>query len=156
MRRIPVLLAGALAVALVAGCESAPRSRAVKMGPVDTGLGSVEAVRRQLMGSWELVSLDIFSPSGEKTAAQASGRLTYDEFGNLSIKGTVTGSTQIDPSALNLSGRVAIDPDLHTLRITSVTAASTDAKRVDPRLDAANVRYYAFDNDLLTTTIKNA
>jgi hypothetical protein len=156
MRRIPVFVLGAVMTALLAGCQGGPSQRPVKMGPVDTGLGSVEAVRRQLKGTWELVSLDVFSPSGEKSAAQASGRLTYDEFGNLKMTGTVTGSATMDPSALNLSGRVAIDPDAHTLRITSVTATSTDDKRVDPKLDAAHVRYYSFTNDLLTTTIKNA
>jgi hypothetical protein len=156
MRRIPILLIAALATTVLAGCEAAPRSRPVKMGPVDTGLDSVEAARRQLKGTWELVSLDVFSPTGEKTTAQATGKLTYDEFGNLAMTGTVTGSAQIDPSALNLTGRVAIDPDAHTLRITSVSAASTDDKRVDPKLDASNVRYYAFSGDLLTTTLKNA
>ena len=159
MRRLhalPAVLIATLAVSLLSGCEAAPRARPVKMGPVDTGTGSVESVRRQLQGTWELVTLEVYSSSGEKTTAQASGRLQYDDHGNMSIHGTITGTANIDPSALNLEGRVAIDPDAHTFRITSVTAKSTDDRRVDPKLDAAHVRYYAFEGDVLTTTIKNA
>jgi len=125
------------------------------MGDVDTGVNSVESVRRQLKGTWELVSLDIFSPAGEKEAAQATGRLTFDEYGNLAMRGTITGGPNLDPSALNLSGRVTIDPDLHAMRVGGVTAANADAKRIDPKLDATNVRYYAFEGDLLKTTLKN-
>jgi hypothetical protein len=146
----------ALAIPLLAGCQAAPRARPVKMGPVDTGIGSVESVRRQLQGTWELVRLDVYSSSGEKTTAQATGRLQYDDHGNMAIHGTITGSATLEPSVLNLEGRVAIDPDQHILRITSVTAKSKDDRRVDPKLDPAHVRYYAFEGELLTTTIKNA
>jgi len=156
MRRSHLFLtAAAIAVPLVTGCTAAPRTRPVKMGDVDTGTSSVEAVRRQLKGTWELVGLDVFSPGGEKTAAQANGRLTFDEYGNLAMKGTITGGPTLDPSALNLTGRVTIDPDLHAIRIGGVTAATTDAKRIDPKLDATNVRYYQFEGDLLKTTLKN-
>jgi len=148
-------MAAALALPLVSGCTAAPRVRPVKMGDVDTGANSVESVRRQLKGTWELVSLDVVEPSGQKVPAQATGRLTFDEYGNLAMKGTVTGGPNLDPSALNLTGRVTIDPDLHAIRIGGVSAANADAKRIDPKLDASNVRYYAFEGDLLKTTLKN-
>lgn len=156
MRRMHVsLLAAALALPLFTGCTAAPRVRPVKMGDVDTGANSVESVRRQLKGTWELVSLDVVSPSGDKTPAQANGRLTFDEYGNLAMRGTITAGPALDPSALNLTGRVTIDPDLHALRIGGVEAANADGKRIDPKLDATNVRYYAFEGDRLTTTVKN-
>jgi hypothetical protein len=138
----------------VFACTAAPRVRPVKMGDVDTGASSVEAVRRQLKGTWQLVSLDVFSPSGEKTAAQATGQLTCDDYGNLAMKGTITGAN-LDPSALNLTGRMTIDPDLHAIRIGGVSAANADDRRIDPKLDASNVRYYVFEGDLLKTTLKN-
>ena len=149
-----ILTAVALAL-LVSGCTAAPRVRPVKMGDVDTGINSVEAVRRQLKGTWELVSLDVFSPSGEKAAAPATGRLTFDEYGNLAMKGTIAGGPALDPAALNLTGRVSIDPDLHAFRVGGVSAADADARRIDPKLDATNVRYYAFEGDRLKTTLKN-
>jgi hypothetical protein len=150
------LIAAAVVCPLLQGCEAQPRVRPVKMGPVDTGITSVEAVRRQLKGTWQLVSLDVFSPTGEKTAAQANGRLQYDEFGNLAMTGAITGGAQLDPSALNLTGRVTIDPDNHTFRIGGVEAKSADDRRVDPKLDPTHVRYYAFEGNLLKTTLKDA
>jgi hypothetical protein len=157
MQRIHVfVLAAALAIPIL-GCKADPRVRPVKMGPVDTGATSIEAVRRQLKGTWELTALELFSPSGEKTTADAKGRLQYDEYGNLSMQGSITGTATIDPSMLNLSGRIAIDPNAHTLQIMRVDAPTQEAKRVDPRLGMQNVRYYEFPAvDVLKTTIKDA
>src|SRR5215470_6861848 len=109
-QRLAYLLLATLALPLAAGCPSAPRSRPVKMGPTDTGAGTVENERRRLKGTWQLASLQMLSQSGEMLIVQAQGLLTYDDFGNLTMKGTVTGSTDIDPSALNISGRATIDP----------------------------------------------
>ena len=158
MRRIGLLvIAAACVLPPVFGCKADPRVRPVKMGPVDTGPSSIEAVRRQLKGTWELTALELFSPTGEKIPAQATGRLQYDEYGNIAMQGTIApGGPQIDGSVLNLTGRVAIDPVTGTLRITKVEAASADDKRVDPQLDTANVRYYELTGDVLKTTVKNA
>src|SRR3954469_10540441 len=147
---IAVALAAPL---LLGGCTSAPRVRAVKMGPVEGGTDTIEAVRRQLEGTWELVTLDTVSPSGEKKPVRAQGRLTYDKFGNMSMRGTVT-DPNIDQSALNVTGRVTIDPGAHTLKFASIKAPTADESRLDPKLDLALVRYYEFEGDLLRTTLK--
>jgi hypothetical protein len=155
MRRIHLVsIAAAPIVALLLGCESAPRARPVKGGPVDTGLGSMESVRRQLQGTWELTTLQLFSPAGQPIPATATGRLKYDEYGNLSMQGTVNGP-DVDSSVLNLSGRAAIDPVAHTLKFEAISAKTLDDKRIDPQLDAKRVRYYEFVGDLLKTTIKS-
>jgi hypothetical protein len=157
MHRITCRVAVAtLALSCLCGCESAPRARPVKMGPVDTGPVSVEAVRRQLMGSWELTALEVYSPTGEKIVPQASGRLQYDDYGNLSMKGTIDGAPGVDPSVLNLTGQVAIDPTSQSFRFVKIAAASADDRRVDPALTAANTRYYEFIDNLLKTTVKAA
>jgi outer membrane murein-binding lipoprotein Lpp len=147
--------AAALALSLLSGCTAAPRVRPVKMGDVDTGADSVEAVRRQLKGTWELVSLELFSASGQKTAAKATGRLTYDDFGNLAIKGAIQEGASLDPAALNLTGRVTIDPVAHTFTVGGVSAATPDDRRIDPKLDTSHVRHYTFEGDLLKTSLKN-
>lgn len=156
MRRMHFALLVAFAVPCLTACPSAPRARPVKMGPVDTGINSVESVRRQLEGTWELVSLDVYSASGEKETAQAKGRLTYDKYGNMAIKGTITSGQHIEKADLNLSGRVTIDPDNHIFRFGGITAATPDDRRVDPKLDPNHVRYYEFEGELLKTTTKNA
>jgi hypothetical protein len=156
-RRLPLLLLAAFALPFVAGCPSAPRGRPVKMGPTDTGVGSVESERRRLKGTWQLASLQILSQSGEMLIVQAQGVLTYDDFGNLTMKGTIAASTDIDPSALNISGRAAIDPDRHTIRILDVASATPDDRRVDPSIDPKHVRHYEFVGvDELKTTVVNA
>jgi hypothetical protein len=157
MRRTHFLLVAVVAIApCVAACEAAPRVRNVEMGPVDTGANSVEAVRRQLEGTWTLVSLVVYDAAGQAQPAQAKGRLTYDKYGTMAITGTIAAGPHIDPAALNLKGRVTIDPDKKMLVFGGITAGSPDARRVDPKLDASNVRYYEFDNDLLKTTTKDA
>jgi hypothetical protein len=155
MRRTHLLLVTAAFLLPLAGCQSAPRVRPVKMGDVDTGTTSVEAVRRQLKGTWELVTLDLVA-DGRKTPLTANGRLQYDEFGNMSMKGTVTGTEQIDEGLLNITGQVAIDPVAHTIRFRAIDANTPDERRIDPKLDAAHVRYYEFTPAGLTTSLKNA
>jgi hypothetical protein len=157
MRRMHfVLLAAVLAVPSLTACQKAPRVRPVKMGDVDTGGDSMESVRRRLKGTWEVVSLDVYTADGQKHPAQATGTLTYDEFGNMAIKGKILGGDQVEKADLDLSGRVTIDPGKHMLRFGGITADTPDARRVDPKLDPNNVRYYQFDGDLLKTTTKNA
>lgn len=162
MRRMQMkAVAAALALATTLGCYQSPNStpvktRAMKGGDVDMGPNSLEATRRRLQGTWELTSLEVFSPSGQPLAAQAIGRLQYDEFGNLSMQGKITGGPDVDSSVLNVTGRVAIDPVAHTLRFQDVTSRTAEQPRVDPQLDAGLVRYYEFVGDMLKTTVKAA
>jgi hypothetical protein len=157
MQRLTLVLLVALAVPLLPACESAPRQRPVKGADVDAGAASMEAARRQLTGTWDLVSLDLFRPSGEKVPAQATGRLKYDEFGNLAMQGSLNGGAEVDPSLLNLTGRVVIDPVLKAFRFQAINARTIDEKRIDPKLDPAHIRYYEFVGvDMLKTTTKTA
>ncbi len=160
MRRLNLFCLGVFGVIValspLAGCESAPRARAVKMGPVEGGGDTVEAIRRQLKGTWDLVSLELVSATGAKTPVQASGRLTYDDYGNMAMKGSIAGGQTIDPGVLNLTGQVAIDPTAHSFRFTQIQAGSADERRVDPQIDAAKTRYYEFQGDTLRTTLKDA
>jgi hypothetical protein len=152
----PLLFGFAIVLPLAFGCTAAPRVRPVEAGPVDTGAQSVEAARRQLQGTWELVALELYSSTGAKTAAEASGRLQYDEFGNLTMRGTIAGSSDIDPSVLNVSGRIVIDPATRTFRFQDISAPNADQKRIDPQLAASHVRYYEVAGDRLTITVKSA
>ena len=151
-----VLVAAAVGLLPIAGCKAAPSQRPMEMGPVDTGPNSMEAVRRQLEGTWDLISLDLYTPAGERVPAEATGRLQYDEFGNLSMRGTLSGGAHVEESVLNMSGRVIIDPGTRTFRFGDVSAPTADEKRLDPKLAAANVRYYEIEGDVLKTTVKGA
>jgi len=140
--------AGALSV--LPGCAKTARERPVKMGDVDTGPGSLEAVRRQLQGTWELVSLAVVPQGGgEPVPLKARGTLTYDEFGNL----TVDAQTD-DPNApqaartanlLTFKGRAVIDAAKSELKLMDVTGS------VDPNtvISTERRRRFAFEGDLL-------
>jgi hypothetical protein len=157
-RLTPLTCALLLALPVVTGCHAAPRARPVKGGPVDTGAGSLESVRRQLQGSWELVSLEVMAPGGASTTIPATGHLRYDEFGNLTIDGRLTANAGgVDPNVLNMSGRAVIDPAKHMLRFQDVDARTAAEDRpLDTRIDPAKVRYYEFVGDQLKTTTKDA
>jgi len=148
---------GTLAVAvtvaaLMTGCSSAPRQRPVKVGSVDRGAGSLEAVRRQLQGTWELVALEALD-AGRLTPVKAAGRLVYDEFGNMTIKGTIDDPRLKDAVRLDYSGRVVIDTARQELVPAEVSAgeASPDPARLG-RIATTERRRYAFEGDLLKIT----
>lgn len=127
------------------------------MGAVETGSESVETVRRQLKGSWNLVALQLFSASGESTIANASGRLQYDEYGNMSMQANVTGAPAgFEAAALNISGRIAIDPVAREFQFQDVSARTPEERQIDPRLDASRRRHYELTGDVLKTTVRNA
>src|SRR5262245_40821548 len=88
----------------------------------DEGGGAMELARRQLQGTWDLVALE-YSPSGNDTRVPvtASGTLTYDDFGNLTINARST-----DPNApvaarevdrLSFKGRAVIDTVKRELKL---------------------------------------
>jgi hypothetical protein len=160
MRRPPTSLAIATSLAVsLCGCwggSSEPRVRPVKMGEVDTGANSVESVRRQLQGTWDLVTLEVTSPSGP-VKVPAKGQLKYDEYGNMSMTGSVTDASNVAPGVLTISGRAVIDPTKHMLRFANVTGDTTAAEQaLDSNIDPAKVRYYEFVGELLKTTVKDA
>ena len=126
-------------------------------GPVDTGPGSLEAVRQQLAGTWELVSFEAFNGPGQSVDVPASGRLTYDEFGNL----TLEGELEQDPAAaggatlLNMSGRVAIDVALERFLILD-SAGNVPFDEADfATASPDRFRYYEFVGDQLRLTVRN-
>src|SRR5258707_6400269 len=87
-------------VVFAAGCSPGPlgrpgRAAAPMNTPVPTssepGSGNVEATRRTLFGTWELVALEAVPPGGGARAeVTASRTLTYDEYGNLTIDAQTT------------------------------------------------------------------
>lgn len=116
----------AVCLSLTLGCRASERQRTMGMGAVDQGAGSLEAVRRQLLGTWELVTLELApKPGATRVPVAATGVLTYDEYANLTIDAKTT-----DPAApvaarevnlLSFKGRAAIDPVKKELRLMNLT-----------------------------------
>ena len=90
-----------------------PMNKPVELNASDTS-GSLEAGRRQLQGTWTLVSLE-YAPTSvsPRLPIVAKGTLTYDEYGNLTIDAH-TDDPNAPPAAreknmLSFRGRAVID-----------------------------------------------
>ena len=138
-----------------AGCAAGPRQRPIRAGDVDTGPGSVEAVRRQLSGTWELVSFEAFTGPGQSSQVPASGRLTYDEFGNLTLDGELERGDGSHAMLLNVSGRAVIDAPMQRFLILDSEGNLPFDERDFGTAAPDRFRYYEFDGDLLKLTVKD-
>src|SRR5918995_5253629 len=113
------LRASAMIVSLtLAGCTSAPWNEPIKLGPVDTGAGSLTAARKYLEGRWTLLSYEVFLAGEPPITLGGSGMLTYDGYGNLTTEIPVDDATarvlekagiRATNGAFMTSGRTVVD-----------------------------------------------
>ena len=147
---------------LLAGCAASPRQRPVSAGDVGTGTGSLAEARKQLEGSWQLVSLRMAAADGRQTDVDATGSMSLDGFGNLHIEFRMSdagqkalagiGITSPNP-VLTTTGRAAIDPQQQRVSYVGddfVKSGGMDAgvaaRRANP-MAVERVRYYKFEAD---------
>jgi hypothetical protein len=123
----------ALGAAMVASCcvmtacAASERQRTISAGPVESGPGTVGATRAQLAGTWTLTRFEVLNAAGQLTPVRAKAQLTYDTFGNLSIKGVLEeplpGQTTVtEAPALMYTGRAVIDAAKQELVLMGVDA----------------------------------
>ena len=153
LTRAALVVGLAVGLAGLVACSAAPRQRPVKMGDVETGAGTLESTRRQLEGTWDLVSFETYPSPGKKVEQQATAVLTYDAYGNMEIIGRLTEAGQSAGAGaplLSYKGRAVIDVDKHQLRIVP---SSGDEKALPAEASTALVRQYSFTNDLLSLSM---
>jgi hypothetical protein len=153
--------------ALLAGCapgplnpqkmgSSGPLNMPAKGSDVEAGAGSLEAVRRQLEGSWTLEWYDIYE-NGKRRRLPAGGDLVYDAYGNLTLHGELKqpqAGTEARPLVLNYSGRAVLDVRTRELRLQDVAATGDALPRpVEDQVNTANVRHYDLNGSTLTLTV---
>lgn len=153
-----VMLPVAVLVVLPACAEKRTRRTPIPMGAVAAGEGSLTAVRKQLEGTWNLVSAELVSASGQRSAVKATAVLTYDAYGNLSLKGTYDdpAATAEQKAALNFTGRAVIDVQKQVLHLLDVKESEGDFAKLPPEMVARRDRAYAFEGDQLTLTVKDS
>ncbi len=159
LRAIIVGFAGTAVAAMTAGCSPGPLTTPHVGAPMsnprplssEAGSGALETARRQLTGTWELVALESAPPGDpDRVPIEASGTLTYDEYGNLTIDAHTT-----DPSApvaareknfLSFKGRAVLDLANSELKLMDMTG------NVDPDevLAPERRRRFAFGENTLT------
>jgi hypothetical protein len=134
------------------GCGPTQQLRTSRKTPVDAGAGSLEGTRKALEGSWTLVSFEVVDAKGSRQSVTASGRLTYDAFGTMTIHGVIEDPVLKDRLVLDYEGRIVIDTVLHEFR--SVDLASdrpVDRDRI-AMISPDNVRRYELSGDSLIVT----
>jgi hypothetical protein len=159
LRRVVWVLAPVAVLLVLPACStSRPRQRPIEGGPVATGPGTLEAVRRQFEGNWNLVTAEVVSATGQRRLLKASAVLTYDAFGNLSVKGAYEdpSASAEQTAALNFTGRAVIDTQKQELRLLDVQQTDSDFSSLPADMAARRVRSYAFNGDALTLTIKDS
>ena len=154
---VPVVLIAALAAA---GCESAPRARPVKMGPVDEGTGTLTSARQYLEGNWALESFQLYPPGKPPVTLKGSGALSYDKYSNLrmEIRPDKTSVDMLreagveigDSGTISTQGRTAIDLQNRTLTYV----LEGQAPGTGP-LALNRPRYWQVEGTLLTLTTKD-
>ena len=112
---------------LMTACAASERQRALSAGPVETGPGTSTATRAQLAGTWTLTKFEVLNTAGQLTPVRAKAQLTYDTFGNLSIKGVLEEplpgqKTITDAPALMYTGRAVIDAPKQELVLMGLDA----------------------------------
>lgn len=141
-RNVVLVISVGFAVLTTACAQGQPRQRPLQTNPIESGANSLESVRRQLSGTWDLVSLDTFpKPGGASVPINgAKAVLTYDDYGNLTMKGTA------DTPIVEYSGRAVIDVVKQQIYLRSVEGPIDELPK---EVDAALTRTYAFDGGLL-------
>ncbi len=151
-RRSVIPLAVLVLTCLAGACAPKGREKPLRTSPTGTDLTSV---RKQLEGTWELVSVEVHPAGGQPTKVGARGTLVYDDFGNLEINGAITDAAvakATDLSVLSAKGRAVIDVAQQRIVFQDIEGNLKDAAAVSPD----KVRRYQFDGDLLTLTSMDA
>jgi hypothetical protein len=136
-------------------CKAAERGRVLRTAPVTSGAGTVEAERRRLQGTWELVSLETLDASGKATPVDASGRMTFDDYGNVRTEGQAKQSSEAANTVLSYVGRVVIDPDKKEWRLMDATP-DAGASAAPAPVAADKIRSYEIVDDQLKLSLRDA
>ncbi len=120
---------------------------------------SVEAVRQMFVGNYELLKYESFRSTGEVVPRDYVARIMYDAHGNMAAIGMPNDLPELDRASgderlrrgFAYFGKFEIDTEEGT--VTHHLVGSPASAR---SVGEGWVRYYEFDGDLLTLSIKNA
>jgi hypothetical protein len=156
-----LVLLGAL-VAGSAACASEPSQRNIKLGPVDTGPGTLTEARQYLQGQWTLVSFDIYPPNRPAIRDAASGTMVFDEFSNMKVDLRLKPeSTQIaqdigipvSDGVVSMNGRTVVD--INSRSISYVFDGQSSFRQPNHPLDMNLPRYWEVQGNTLTLRTKD-
>jgi len=150
MRRIGMLtgIAAAAAVAMFIAMDS----------PLNAADADLEAVKKQFVGHYELLSYVSFPEGGGVVDNNYEGRITYDEHDNMTAQGMPKDlPARAAASSTNVSGGFAyygsVTWDIENQIVTHHVEGSPSR---GSWVGEDNVRHYAWEDGLLKLSIVNA
>jgi len=151
------VLSGLAAAALsISACAQNNSMRSERIGLANTGPGSLNATRKALEGSWTLASLEMVDGQGARRPIKAGGQLSYDAYGNMTIRGVIEEPGEREPLVLDYQGRILID----TAKQQFYPADLASDRPVEPGQGAAispdKVRKYELTADSFVVTYLDA
>lgn len=154
-RWAPVSLSAMLLAGVLGGCAAKPREMPLRTDRIEEGAGSLEAVRRQLEGTWDLQSFETYPAPGKTVTQKARAVLTYDAYGNMTIDGRLEQPDALPSAAefLSYKGRIVIDVASNQLRVVDTTG---DNAMLPAEASTNLVRKYSFQGDVLTLSMIDA
>jgi hypothetical protein len=146
---------------LLAACAASSRQRPVGMGDVNTGTESLAATRKQLEGTWTLTKFEVADTTGKLVPIRAQAQLTYDGFGNLSIRGVLQEplpgqKTVTEAPALAYTGKAVIDTVRKEMVLTGTNATVEPDPSLLAKIGPEFRRRYEFGDGTLTISVMNA
>ena len=159
MKRFLLLTGAMLAVAASLACEAQPRQRPLDVGPVASGPGTIEFERRRLQGTWALDRFEVIDAAGASQVVRAEAILTYDEYGNLTVRGKLLeplpSANAVEYPMLEYAGPIVIDPPKQQFRLGAVKVASPVDPTLEGSIDPAFLRKYELSETSLKISYLN-
>ena len=144
-----------LVAAVMGGCAAKARETPLRTERIEDGTSSLETVRRQLEGTWDLLSFETYPAPGKTVTQKARAVLTYDAYGNMTIDGRLEqpDASSAAASFLSYKGRIVIDAANSQLR---VVGAEGDTAKLPAEASTNLARKYAIEGDILTLSMVDA
>jgi hypothetical protein len=157
---VVVRVLAAVFLAASMACAAKPRTRALDIGEVESGAGSLVAARKYLEGRWVLESFEIYPPGKTAMPLTGAGTLLYDEFGNLrmdiradqaSTALLLKAGLDLGDGVLSTDGRTAIDLQNRTLTYV----LEGQPRNLPGPLAMNRPRHWDVKGDILTLTTRD-
>jgi len=148
------------ATVMIASAGCAKEKNPIKLGPVDTGAGTLTSARAFLNGRWILESFEVRLPNQPPVVLKGAGMLTFDESSNLSMHITAdqqssdllrAGGVDIRDGQIITEGRAAVDLQNHTMTYI----LDGQAPLIRGPLGTDQKRHWVVDGNILILTTKD-
>jgi len=117
---------------------------------------ALEAIKRQFVGQYELLSFVRYPADGPEQDAQFSGILRYDQFGNMSAQGMPKNLPELAAANQQRSGGFAYWGSVsYDLRDNRVIHHVEGSPLVGSWVGQDNIRFFEFEDDLLKLSLKD-